>query len=326
MILALQRVVSGVVLCGFSAASAWSQDVSVPAIPGSETPSVSIPVKRVKIDPRFVIGHTYRYVTNTNIRAQLPDRGIREMSLQQQARYTVSPRLDGKPGSIVNGRTEHLLVSLRSAGVALKYDSFEASDRKTKFGQFLQPGLREAIEVKINRDNRVVKSEQPVVLQGEPEAEESLPRFGPDELTELISLLLQGASRKSVGQGQTWNLQGSRVVESAGEVTFELRYQHMGTIDFEGHECEKIGVSGTLSGLLPAPASGERGVEAEMRFDGGSLGGELVYDPLLRAYRHLKQSISMLLEMPPSQPDSNPRQIAIEQTTSSRLLHRITTP
>ena len=301
-----------------------AQDVTVPNIPGS-TPAVAVapaPVKRVKIDPQFVLGQTYRYTANTELRAQLPDHGIRALSLEQQARFVVSPRADEKSGVRISGRTERLVVSLRSAGVTLEYDSFEAEDRKSKFGQYLQPGLRQGIDILVNRDNRVVAPEESLALPDDPKPKDTLPRFGPDELTELVSLLLQGASEKPVGPGQTWSLEGAREVSGAGQVSFDLTYRHLGSIEFEGHLCQKIGVSGSLSGLLPT----EDAFSAEMRFEGGSLGGEIYYDPVLRTFRYIKQSISMLLEMPSEQPDAPLRQIAIEQSTTSRLLHRIATP
>lgn len=313
-------LVVGVLSCSVPAGA---QDVTVPAIPGIPGSEPSAPVVRVEIDPRFVVGHTYRYVATTEVRAQLPDRGIRTLSLEQQARYTVSPRADGKEGVRVAGLTEHLAVALRSAGASLDYDSFEAEDRKSKIGQHLQPGLRNGIDILLNRDNRVVENESPPLDAEEAEAPGDFPRYGPEELTQLVALLLQGSSGKRVAPGESWELKGNRPVSGVGDLGFEVRFRHAGRVEYEGHPCERIAVSGTLSGLVPVTLPGE---EMEMRFEGGSLGGEIYYDPVIRAYRYLKQSTSLLIETPSPDPDQPRRQIALEQSTTARLLHRIPTP
>ncbi len=314
-------VVAGVLFCGAFLAAEDLTVPAIPSVPGSEKPRA--PIVRIEIDPRFIIGQTYRYVANTKVRAQLPDRGIRTLALEQQARYTVSPREDGKEGVRVEGRTEHLVVALRSAGASLDYDSFEVEDRQSKIGQHLQPGLREGIDILLNRDNRVVESEKEIREVDEHEVPNTLPHYGPEELTQLVALLIQGESKRKVGIGETWTLQGNRPVSGMGDLSFEIRFRHAGTVEYEGHTCERIGLSGALSGILPAKPDGEG---MEMRFEGGSLNGEIYYDPVIRTYRFLKQSISLFLETPSATPDSSERQIALEQSTEARLLHRILTP
>lgn len=292
------------------------QDLDVPAIPGT--------TGGLRIEPELAIGYTYRYVTKREVRARLPEVGLRNLSIEQQARLEVTERDGGKAGAVVRGRTEHLRVEMRSPVNALKYDSFEAEDRKSDFGRHLQAGLLERVRVVLNREGRPIAE----TIEGGSFREATAsryPRYGPDEIIDLVELLLQARSDGPVRPGQSWEFRGRREVEGAGEIEFDLLFRRAGGVEHEGTPCERIIVSGTVSGFLPAAREAEDTIWPGMRFEEASLRGEMRYDPVLKGYRHLRQSISLLMETDGGDDPAAESTVVLEQSTTSRLLHRIPT-
>ncbi|MEM9016627.1 MAG: hypothetical protein AAGC68_06410, partial [Verrucomicrobiota bacterium] len=158
--------------------------------PDPTTAPIATPVEAVEFEFDFAVDHTYRFVNELIVRAQLPGQGIRELTLEQQARLDVSSRLDGKPGRTIKARTERLLLEIRSGEEQIRYDSLDPQDRQTRLGKHFRIASLQWVEVDLNRELRVVGSRS-----GGPEVAESIegiPTFGRSELVQLVASLSQG--------------------------------------------------------------------------------------------------------------------------------------
>lgn len=280
--------------------------------------------KPEKIVARFEAGKTYRFVNKTTVRMQVPAQGIREVSIEQQARFDVSERPDGKAGVTVKAITERLAIDLRSGERRIAFDSLKAEDRQTRIGQHFKASLNRWGDLVLNRDLRVVSAEvggRAGVATPLP----GLPQFGPDELQQLIASIPQGLPEDPVAPGDEWVLQGGRGVDDVGEVAFDITYRHMGEKDFESFPCVLIEFSGQLSGDVALPTRGGAFDGGKMDFRGTSLSGRILFDGEEKTVRSSEQTLSMLMELPGGT-GSAPVQVPIEQRVELRLLHVIPTP
>lgn len=307
-----------VFLSGWAAERASAQ-LAVPDAP---------PVVEGRPDPKplrfaFLTGKTYRFVVETSVRAQIPGRGIRELSVKQQARIESRARAGGKAGTSLRCRTEHLGVEIRTGDTQLKYDSLDPSHKETRMGKHFRAALDRWIDVELNRDYRVVSSQigERANLTALAEPIEGFPVFGAVELEQLVATLGQGLPPGSVAPGEVWQIEGSRTIEGAGEVAFGLACRYEGMVRHEGVDCDAIVLNGRLSGEPEVPGAAG---PAKGSFRDATLRGRILLDPEARTVRFSEQEMSLLLEF--SAPDGGLVQVPIEQAVAIRLLHVIDSP
>ncbi len=277
------------------------------------------------VRPVFEPGHTYRFVSRVELRTQLESGVMGEAMIEQQSRFDAGVRVDGKKGVVLKGRTERLEVQLRSGGRILSYNSMNPGDQETPMGKHFRAALARSVDLTLSEKLRVVSSTEGGREAPEP-ALEGIPRFGPDELKQLISTLPLGFTTVAVQQGDVWVLEGRRPVAGAGNLNFEVTYRHRGRANVEDFNCVNIEVSGQLSGNVPLPASeSEESVPAGMEIQGGGIDGRILFDPLDRMVRYSEQSINLLLVIPGGEGEA-PRQVPVQQIATVRLLHVVPTP
>jgi hypothetical protein len=304
----------------------------VAATAGAQSPpggAAGEPVE-VALRPEFQIGNTYRFVVRTELKSQLPRGGLSEAVIEQQARFDARVRVDGKKGIVLKGRTERLDLRLQSGGRVLSYESLNPEDKGTLLGRHLQTMLNRSIDLTLSEKLKINSVEE-----GGPESEEvpleGIPRFGPDELNQIISLIPQGFPKGKVAIGEQWDSGGSRVVGEAGTVQFAMTYRFSGPINFEENRCLGIEFSGQLSGDLPIPqetSGGSAPVESEppslAEVQSGRISGRIYFDPLDQMVRMIEQSVDLLLSVP-GEPGAAPQQIPVNEVSTLRLLHVVPT-
>lgn len=297
-------------------------------VPGSSGVAAS---KADRIRPEFQPGNTYRFVVKT----ELDDGAGGGFSLEHQARYDAKVRTDGKPGVVLNARTERLDLSLSSRGGALSYQSLKPEDQETPLGRHLRARLNRPVELALDPRGRVDGAKEggggdaAALMAG-------VPSFGPEELAQWVTLLAQGYPDKRVGPGDEWSFRGGRVVAGAGLASFDLVYRHTGPAEFEGNTCVAIDFGGTLAGAIP-----DGGGAPPVEFQASSLRGRIYFDPLDRMVRFAEQEVELRIARPPRDPAatdastpeaapppaiSAPDSSAIRERTTLRLLHVVPTP
>lgn len=298
----------------------------IPDIP-TETPGASAarPVgPEETIKPSFDPGNTYRFVNRTEVRMELPGKGIREVKIEQQARFDVGVRTDGKDGVKLQGRTERLKIDLKSGEKALAYDSLKSEDQTTALGKHFRASLNRMIELVLNEDLRIVSSEESG-RAGIATPLPGLPQFGPDELKQLINTVQQGFPEDPIRVGEEWTLKGRRPVGEVGEMNFDLNYRYMGMVNYDGNNCADIEFSGQLQGDVALSAGGNTAFSrGKMDFQGTQIQGRILFDPLIKMIRLNEQRIGMLLEVPGS-PGEPAVRVPMEQRATLSLLHVVPT-
>ncbi len=276
--------------------------------------------KKIPLLPVFEAGNTYRFVTTTEVHMQMTPQTVRQVVVEQQARFDVSVRVDGKKGVKLKGLTEKLSVKLQSGDRKLSYDSLKPEDKATTLGRHFQASLNRWVDLTLDDEMRVVSSEEHG-RAGVATPLPGLPQFGPDELKQLISNISQGFTEPNASTGDEWVLQGSRKVGEVGEIAFEITYRHRGFADFEEHRCINIEFGGQMNGDVELPGSGGSAFsKGRMDFQGNGLEGRILFDPTVRMVRQSEQNIVMRLQIP-GKPGDEPREIPMQQRAIVRLLH-----
>ncbi len=279
----------------------------------------------MEVRPVFQPGLTYRFTNRTEIQMQFPARGSREAVIEQQARFDAGVRKDGKGGIALKGVTERLKVDLKSWQESINYDSLQAEDRKSRLGQHLNQSLTQWIDIKINRENRLVSAEV-----GGREATTSplkgFPRIGTDELRQIVVIALQGMPEKKVRPGERWSIQGGHRLEQGGEMTFDIICRYRGEVEFEQNRFLQIDLTGHVSGGVAIPVEGEdQPPGPRMDFHIPSLTGRILFDPLERMIRLSEQTVNMVVELPAA-PGEEPMRVPVKQRSVLNLLHIVPTP
>lgn len=268
--------------------------------------------------PKFVKGNTYRFTTTTEIQLEIPGHGSRVIKIEQQARFDTSPRKKKKKGIALIGLTEHLVVSVQSSEKTIAYDSLDSKTRVTPMGKHLQSAMTRRVEIELNSDQRMASFKE-VGRVALPGPLPGMPEFGPDELKQLISNIHQGYSDSEVKPGDQWSLIGTRKIDQAGEVEFEMMYRHAGQMLQDQHPCIVIEFGGRVRGDISSSVSGKT------NFQGNRIEGKMIYDPKARMVRVIEQSVSMIVAIPTEDPAAGPAMIPVEQTVVTRLLHVVPT-
>ncbi len=276
--------------------------------------------KKLPLRPVFEAGKTYRFVTTTEVQMQMTPQTVRQVIVEQQARFDASVRADGKKGVKLKGLTEKLAVRLQSGDRKLSYDSLKPEDKSTTLGKHFQASLNRWVDLTLDNEMRVVSSEEHG-RAGVATPLPGLPQFGPDELKQLVSNISQGFTEPDASEGDEWVLQGTRNVGEVGAIAFEITYRHRGLADFEEHRCVNIEFDGQMNGDVELPGSGSSAFSpGKMDFQGNGLEGRMLFDPAVRMVRQSEQHIMMSLQIPGKAGDE-PRQVPMQQRAVVRLLH-----
>lgn len=280
---------------------------------------VAQPEGPVELYPEFQPGNTYRFVSTTEVVMRLPGQGSKEMVVEQQARLDVRVRKDGRDGVAIKARTERLDVDLRSGTRELEYNSLEKEDRETALGKHFQASLNRFVELKLDTKLRIVDSEEGG-RAGVATPLPGMPQFGPDELQKLVASISQGFPEDPVSVGDEWVLKGNRSVGEAGEMSFEVTYRFTGYTNHEGNNCAVIEFDGRLTGDLALSNNPDSAFsQGRMDFQGTSLKGRILYDPLDKTVRFSEQTISMTLDVPAGAGEQ-PTRVPMQQRSTLRLL------
>lgn len=296
---------------------------SPPSLKGEARKASRSKANAILIRPEFLPGNTYRFVTRTELKTSLGGAG--NVVIEQQARFDTGVRVDGKNGVVVKARTERLDMRLQSGGRTLVYNSLNPEDQSTLMGRHFQAALYRSVDFTLNQDLRVASAEEGG--RAIPESPlPGLPRFGPDELKQLISTIPQGFSNDPVEPGESWVLQGSRSVGETGILNFEITYRLTGPVNFEDNNCLGIEFTGQLSGEVPLPGpDGNVSGVGPMGLQGTGMSGRIFFDPLDKMVRYSEQNIELILAIPGPE-GSVPQPVPVQQTTTIRLLHVVATP
>lgn len=275
----------------------------------------------VPLKPVFQPGSTYRFVSQTAVRMQMPGQNVREVVIEQQARFDATVRSDGKKGVGLKARTERLNVDLKSGSRALSYDSLNPEDREKALGKHFQASLNRWVDLKLDNAMRIVGSEEGG-RAGSATPLPGLPQFGPDELKQLVATIPQGFPEDGkAGEGDEWVLKGSRDIGEVGELTFDIIYRNRGMQTYEDHKCIAIEFSGKMAGDLALGGGGNSAFSnGRMDFQGTGLQGRILFDPLERMIRFSEQTITMGLSVP-GKPGEQPTTIPMQQRAVVRLLN-----
>ena len=278
----------------------------------------------MRMVPAFEPGKTYRFVSESRIRMQLPGRGIREAIVEQQSRIDSMARDDGRPGVSLRARIERLKVEFRSGEKKILYDSFKEEDRSSKLGQHFRHSLNRWVDLKTSPDLQIVEVSHGG-LEGLGTLIPGVPQFGLNDLEKLVAEIPQGLPENAVVPGETWQIEGRREVTDVGELEFDVSYRYLGPVDHEGNTCFEIEVGGQIGGDAIISESGGSLADKELSFRGSSLTGRILFDPTVSVVRLREQTVSMLMELP-SQGEGTPAvQIPVEQQATIRLLHVVPT-
>ncbi|MEM6915908.1 MAG: hypothetical protein AAF491_05010 [Verrucomicrobiota bacterium] len=299
--------------------SASAQVAEIPNAPG-----LTRRAEPVVMSLSFEAGRTYRFISHNFVRMQLPGQGIREATVEQQARFDATIREDGRSGVDLKGRIERLKVDFRSGEKRVSYDSFDSEDRSSQLGQHFRSSLNRWVDLRLGEKGQIVDVRQGgreglgAVLPG-------VPQFGLNELEKLVAEVSQGLPENTVRPGDFWKFNGTREVSDLGDLEFDLTYRFLGVAEEEGVLCYDVQVNGQLGGVSRIPEEGGEMAGGEMSFPGSSLTGRILFDPNEGMIRLREQSLSMLLELP-SGKEGQVYQVPVEQNARVKLLHVIATP
>lgn len=291
---------------------------SLRGVPGVARVAAPVPSgPRERIRPEFLPGQTYRFVSRTELRSALG-----EADFEQQVRFDAKVRIDGKDGIVLRARTERIDASFRSGARTLAYESLNPADQETPMGRHFKAFLNRTVEFTLDPDLRVDSAKE----DGR-ESPESLlpgvPKFGPDEIGQLLASIPQGFPTRAVAPGEVWTLSGNRPVGELGSLDFTLDYRFGGPVSFEGSTCLLIELGGTLAGALPIAIPSEE-VGAFAAAQGYEIRGRLLFDPLDKMLRFSEQSLELQLSLPAPE-GGEPQILPASQKTTVRLLHVIPT-
>ena len=246
---------------------------------------------RQLLQPIFQPGKTYRFISNTNVYMAPPQEPERQIIMEQQMRYDADPRGDQGKGVALRGLTERLRVNINSGGKEVSYDSLKKENQTSVLGRHFESTVNRYVKLELDEKMRIT-SHQEAGRSGAATPLPELPRFGPEELVQLISGLPQGYSPDPVKMGDEWVLKGKRPVGELGQLGFEISYRHLGMIDHEGHACIAIEFRGQMTGDI-----GDENSQS-IDFQGSSITGRILYDLTEKMTRYSEHNVFMNVNIP----------------------------
>ena len=256
----------------------------------------------VRLSPHFFVNKVYTYVNETKVTMTLPspDGGSadREVTMSQQARLETSVRGANLGGTQIDASTERLQFSVVTPDREMKYDSDDDSTKESALGRHFEGARKRTVTLQLDDTPRVVSAEEKGG-GGPATPMPGMPEFGPDELKQLVSNLLQGFPPDPVTPGSEWTQKGTRSLGQFGEMDFEIAYRYRGDETIEGADCAVIEFTGKMKGDVAVAGQGGSGT---LGFEGTGLSGRLVFDKLRRTVRESTQTVEMTIEVPSPDP------------------------
>ncbi|MEO0414603.1 MAG: hypothetical protein AAF226_06595, partial [Verrucomicrobiota bacterium] len=266
--------------------------------------------------PTFKVGNTYRMVTTSEIRIQPEKKPSRVVQLRQQARFDAKPRVGFGAGNgvAIRGYTERLEVTIETDGKTLVYDSLDEKTHGSPMGRHLQSSVNRYVDLELNRRSRILEKKEggPV---GAATPLPGMPRFGPDELVQLINSLPQGFSPDPVRGGDEWVLKGKRSVGEMGELEFDVTYKYWGPEPYDEFTCEAITFNGYITGDI-SDIDNETAEKRRIDFQKSRISGKMLFDKQLGMSRYAEQQVYMVVNEPA---------ITGEEKTSTTINQKIET-
>lgn len=267
----------------------------------------------VRLSPHFFANKVYTYINETKVTMTLPspDGGAadREVTMSQQARLATSVRGGDLGGTRIDASTERLQFSVVTPGREMTYDSDDDSTKESPLGRHFEGSRKRTVTLQLDESPRIVSAEEKGG-GGPATPMPGMPEFGPDELKQLVSSLLQGFPPDPVKPGSEWTQKGTRSLGQFGEMDFEIAYLYKGDEMVEGADCAVIEFTGKMKGDVAVAGQGGSGT---LGFEGTGLSGRLVFDKLRRTVRETTQTVEMTIEVPSSDP-ARPGNLSLPMT------------
>ncbi len=242
-----------------------------------------------------------------------PGEAPRQITLEQHARYDVKPGTINLKGVSLRGYTEKLLVNIQSGQKSMTYDSLAKDNQQTTIGKHFESTVNRYVDLELDEKLRILSHQEGGRSVGATPLP-GLPRFGPEELVQLIDSIPQGYSPDPVSVGDEWVLRGKRPVGELGELGFEISYKNLGFQKYEGNECLVIEFRGQMTGDITDES--RRNVD----FQGSRISGNLVYDPALGMTRYSEHHVAMVVQTP-AKADNTKKPVPMEQRVTFKLVH-----
>lgn len=256
-----------------------------------------------RLSPYFYVGKIYTYVNETEVTMTIPTpdgaEAKRQVNMSQQARLETSARDAGLAGTRIDASTERLQFSITIPGQEMKYDSDDDATKDSPLGRHFEGARKRSVILLLDETPRIVSAEESGG-GGPATPMPGMPDFGPDELQQLVSNLLQGFPPDPVEPGSEWTQKGERSLGDYGAMDFEIAYRYEGDETIEGADCAVIHFTGKMKGDVAV--TGQEGQSGKLGFEVTGLTGRLVFDKLRRTVRESTQTVEMKIEVPSSDP------------------------
>ncbi|MCB1062416.1 MAG: hypothetical protein KDN20_05765 [Verrucomicrobiae bacterium] len=274
-----------------------------------------------RLVPQFIPGKIYTYVNETTVTMTLPsaDGGSaeRKVMMGHQAKLVTAARGGGAAGTSIDASTEQLRFVVKSGEREMKYDSADESTKNSSLGQHFEGARQRTVTIEVDDTPKIVRSEEKGG-GGPATPMPGMPQFGPEELLQLVSNLLQGFPPDPVKPGGEWTQKGKRSLGQFGEMDFEINYRYVGDETIDGADCAIIEFGGDMKGDVEVSGSQPGSKGGKLGFDGKGLKGRLVFDKLRRVVRESTQTVSMTVDVPG--PNQQQIQLPVRQEVSLKLV------
>jgi hypothetical protein len=254
--------------------------------------------------PQFLPGKTYTYRSETDVTMEVPSRDggktERRVTMGHEARLAALA-LPAGPGALLDASTQRLQFKVTSGDKEMAYDSADEKTKGSALGQHFEGARQRTVSIEIDGTPKIVKSEEKggggpaTPLPG-------MPQFGPDELKQLVSGLLQGFPPDAVKPGAEWTQKGKRTLGQFGEMDFEITYRYKGDEAIDGADCAIIEFSGDMKGDVAVAGAQPGSAGGTLGFEGQGLKGRMVFDKASRAVRESQQTVNLTIDVPNPDP------------------------
>lgn len=273
--------------------------------------------------PQFMPGKVYTYRSETDVTMEVPtpDGGKtqRRVTMGHEARLATAARAAG-PGALIDASTQRLQFKVSSGEREMAYDSADEKTKGSAFGQHFEGARQRTVTLEVDDSPKIVKSEEKGG-GGPATPMPGMPQFGPDELKQLVSGLLQGFPPDAVKPGSEWTQKGKRSLGQFGEMDFEITYRYKGDETIDGADCAVIEFSGDMKGDVSVSGAQPGSAGGKLGFEGQGLEGRLVFDKVRRAVRESRQTVNLTIDVPGPDPAAGGKiRLPMRQQVTVKLL------
>lgn len=323
------RLLLPLLAAALAAPSLLSAQEATPAAPAAATAESTAPPAGSALRPQFYPGKVYNYITNTDVTIQIPTQTAggtptgRRVSMEHHARLEAGKRADGETGVSIEASTGQLKMEIASGENKITYDSKEAStdaNPKAKIlAQHFDGATRRTMAMDLDPAGKIVHAKEgggggpATPLPG-------VPQFGPDELKQLVTQLIQGFPPDPVKIGDEWVQKGKRSLGQFGEIDFEMSYRYVGDEEFEGADCARIEYKGAIKGDVAISGTSPGTSGGKLGFEGTELTGRLMFDKQRNAVRLSEQNVKMTVDAPAAGTPNGTIRLPMTQQVVSKLV------